>query len=458
MFTSFLMMFMIFLPEGTDLFAQEFVRNESSVIRITQDEAVKMALENNLSLEKAKLDNKSKSRAAFTAWNTLIPKVDLSAAETRLNDDALWGNPLASPYEWNLGAGLSASLSLNIATFVGMKATIDDYLAGKITVEKARLQLERDVRKGYFNLLLAKEQVALLQQSFRNAQARSNMANANYRAGLIPEVSMLSARVAMENMRPEVDNAENAYKVLMANYALYLGLPYDTQLDLAEVPGNADFIPLDTAEMISKAAANRPDIEELRRNLITLKTNRWATIFNLYTPTVSLLYASNYTFDKNGTSGGYFNRDNWSNDPASAFRLSITWRLNAFLPFTPEFNSMLTMNEAVRSLNISLAQAVQGTQIEVYNIILQLEKIRTTAEAQRLTVQLAERTLRLSDQAYRNGLKEFNDVQSDLLALRQAQLGAAQQNYNYLMGLLDLEYATGVPFGSISQTVPSPAE
>ena len=67
-----------------------------------------------------------------------------------------------------------------------------------------------------------------------------------------------------------------------------------------------------------------------------------------------------------------------------------------------------------------------------------------------MTVNLAARTLQLSETAYRNGLKTYLEVQNDELALRQARLGILQQNYNYLMGLLDLEYAIGVPFGTLS--------
>ena len=67
-----------------------------------------------------------------------------------------------------------------------------------------------------------------------------------------------------------------------------------------------------------------------------------------------------------------------------------------------------------------------------------------------MTVNLAARTLQLSETAYRNGLKTYLEVQNDELALRQARLGVLQQNYNYLMSLLDLEYAIGVPFGTLS--------
>jgi outer membrane protein TolC len=131
------------------------------------------------------------------------------------------------------------------------------------------------------------------------------------------------------------------------------------------------------------------------------------------------------------------------------FRITLAWRLNALLPFTTEYQNYRAMDDAVKAMELGLLQAARGTEVEVYNIILQLEKTRTTAEAQRLTVELAERTLRLSETAYRNGLKQYIEVQNDELALRQARLEQVRQSYDYRKGLLDLEYATGVPFGSL---------
>jgi outer membrane protein TolC len=382
-----------------------------------------------------------------------IPTVEVSGTLGRLNKepqsypvpfDFLGGGP-----QWRLSASLSAALNLNIGTFLGMKQTVEEYKAGKISVEKAKLQLERDVRKAYFQLLLIEEQVVLLRGSLENAESQVAMAQANYRGGLIPEVNFLQVQVARENLKPQVDEAENAYRMAMASFALFLGCSYDTEFRLAPLPEGAEFIVLESHDLISRAAANKPDIEELRRNLAALKARRTALFFNIYTPSLSLGYSMDPAFQGDPMKDGWLNGDSWRQQ-SGMFRITLFWRLSALLPFSVENQGYLAVNDAVKAMELGLALAVQGTEMEVYNTIMQMEQTRTSAEAQRMTVDLAERTLRLSQTAYRNGLKTFLEVQNDELALRQARLGALQQNYNYLMSLLDLEYAIGVPFGTLS--------
>ncbi|MDR1278191.1 MAG: TolC family protein, partial [Treponema sp.] len=50
----------------------------------------------------------------------------------------------------------------------------------------------------------------------------------------------------------------------------------------------------------------------------------------------------------------------------------------------------------------------------------------------------------------RGGLQDFNSVQNAEEALRQARMGVVAQQFSYLQGLIDLEYAIGVPFGTLS--------
>jgi outer membrane protein TolC len=449
------------------VFSQEAVPEETSPESalqfesrlISPDRAVEMAVENNLGLRRAQVENEAKRRAAQTPWNVFIPTVELSGTLGRLNKEPEAAVlPIPPPYgpitmgaanpQWNLSASLSVTLNLNIGTFVGMKKTIEDYHAGLVSVEKAKLQLERDVRKAYYNMLLAKEQIALLRESYRNADNRVTMAQANYRAGLIPEVSLLQAQVARENMKPQIDEAENSYRMAMASFAMFLGLPYNTEFELADLSGTVEYVTLEASDLISKAASNKPDIEELRRNLASLRAQKSALFFNLYTPTLSLGFNMDPTFGGDPLKDSWFNGDRW-NQQSGMFRITLGWRLNALLPFTTEYQNYRAMGDGVKAMELGLSQTIQGTETEVYNLIFQLEKTRTTAEVQRLTVELAERTLRLSETAYRNGLKEFLDVQNDEFALRQARLGTLQQSYTYLMGLLDLEYAIGVPFGSL---------
>lgn len=422
-------------------------------IPLTMDKAVEMAIDNNLGLKQTILNNEAKRRSAQTPWNVFIPSVDVSSTLGRLNNEPqamAMGGVVIRPADpqWFLSSSLQLTLNLNIGTFKGIKQTVEEYEAGKITIEKAKLQLERDVRKAYYNLLLAREQITLLRESYRNADRQVAMAQANYRGGLIPEVNLLQVQVARENLKPQIDDAENMYRMAMASFALFLGLPYDAEFDLAPLPGDAEFIALEVQDLISKAAANKPEIEELRRGLSALKAQKTSLFYNLYTPTLSLGFNMDPRFTKDPMKDNWLNFTDWQQQQGM-FRITLTWRLNALFPFTREYQSYQAMDDAVKAMELGLTRTIQGTEAEVYNIIMQLEKTRTTAEAQKMTVNLAERTLRLSETAYRNGLKQFLEVQNDELALRQARLGSLQQNYNYLMSLLDLEYAIGVPFGTL---------
>jgi outer membrane protein TolC len=108
------------------------------------------------------------------------------------------------------------------------------------------------------------------------------------------------------------------------------------------------------------------------------------------------------------------------------------------------------MDDTIRTANIGLAQLIQGTEIEIYNTVLALERTRITAEAQTQTINLAERAYRLSEQAYRAGLQDLLQVQNAELELKQARVSMLEQQFNYLNGLIDLEYAIGVPFGTLT--------
>jgi outer membrane protein TolC len=140
--------------------------------------------------------------------------------------------------------------------------------------------------------------------------------------------------------------------------------------------------------------------------------------------------------------------DNWS--PGGAFSVTVNLGLNSLLPFTKQGQSLKDTDNALRTLNITLAQARRGTEIDIYRTIQSLEQSKALAETQAETVALAERTYRLTEDAYRAGLQDLLQVQSADLSLRQARVQMLEQHFNYRTGLIDLEYSIGVPFGTLS--------
>jgi outer membrane protein TolC len=455
---------------GGSLYAQE-------PLRLTPDEAVERALKNNLSLESARVSSGTRKRASDLSWNQFIPSVTVAGNLLMDNEKTtssgvaavaptgminslppIPGLPpgadiyLSVPYsvelsQWHVAGSIQASLTISIAMFENMKRLRLDYEGGLISYEKAKSQLERDVRKAYNGMLLLQENINLLKENFEAAGRRVNMARANYNAGLAPELSYLQAQVAVENMKPMIDQAENGFRLSLAQFAMFLGLPYDTPFELIPAENETVFIPLDVQEMISKAASGKPDIQELKHTILMLQSARKAQAYSLL-PFLNLSWGYNPTFMGDPWKDSWGDKDAWK-DQGGRLTITLGLRLHSLIPFSPDFQGIKNMDDQIRAANIGLAQLVQGTEIEIYNTILSLEKTRITTEAQTQTVDLAERAYRLTENAYRAGLQDLLQVQNAELELKQAKVSMLEQHFNYLNGLLDLEYAIGVPYGTL---------
>jgi outer membrane protein TolC len=437
-----------------------------AVRNISPDEAVELAIKNNLSLQSSLIAVDTKKRKSDLYWNQFIPSVDVRGSLIGDNKAGTVSGmvpvPLPGgsgvygivPYsitapQWHFSASLAASLNLSFALFEGIRNFRLDYEAGLLSYEKAKLQIERDVRKSYYNILLIQENIKLKKESYAAAERQETMARANYRAGLVPELTLLQAQVAKENQKPELDELENNLKMLMANFAMTLGLPYDTVFDLIPFTGTIDFVPLDVRELIAKAASGKPDLLELKQNILVLESARKAQALQLHTPYLALSWNTAPLLQDVGAN--WFKKDSWT--PSGSFSLTIGMNLNGLIPFLKEDQGLKDMDNSIRSLNISLGQAIRGTEIEIYNTVLSLQKAQSSVEALTLTVNLAERSYRSTEQAYRAGLQDLLQVQTAGDQLNQARLGVLAQNFTYLSGLIDLEYAIGVPFGTLTGSV-----
>jgi outer membrane protein TolC len=411
-----------------------------------------MAIENNLSLQASGIELGTKKRKADFAWNRFIPEVNLSGTLAGLNKkpEATSLGPLTIPAanQWNLMGDLSVSLNLNFALFEGMNNLKLDYQAGLVTYDNAKKQLERDVRKAYNNILLLDSSIQLLRDNLDSAEQQVAMAQANYQSGLVPELSLLQAQVAMENLKPTILEMENNLSVMQSSFAFSLGLPFGTVMELAPIK-TPSFIDLNLEELITKASSVKPEIMALKQNIIVMQSMSKAQKLQAYTPTIALGWNIDPTFTGKLGEDSLFMEDGWKQQ-SGMFRVTLALNLNAYLPFTATGMALQELDDTVNSLNLSLAQLIRGTEIEVYQTVLQLQKSQTYMEALKLTEDLALRSYRQTEQAYESGSVDFLQVQSALLEYQKAQNAVVAESFNYLSGLIDLEYATGVPFGTLS--------
>jgi len=443
----------------------------TSPMKLSPDEAVNLALKNNLSLESSRTSLSTKKRTSDMSWNQFIPSitvagilsmdnevntvtgmatVDLSSVMPTILPNTLYA---VRPYsvdapQWHIAANIQMSLSISAAMFENMKRLRIDYEGGLLSYEKAKSQLERDVRKAYHNILLLQENIALMRGSYANAERQVQMAQANYNAGLAPELTLLQARVARENMRPVIDQVENGMKLAMAQFAMFLGMDYNANFELIPMSENTNFVPLDVTDMITKASKEKPDIQELRHTILMMQSARRAQVYAL-TPSLTLGWNTTSAFMKDPWKDAWFDSsDDWRK--SGSFSLTFAVRLHSLIPYSADSQGIKNLDDQIKTATIGLAQMINGTEIEVYNTVLSLEKTRINTQALSETVSLAEQSYRMTETAYRAGLQDYFQVQNAEQSMRQARVQLLEQQFNYLNGLIDLEYSIGVPFGTLS--------
>lgn len=436
------------------LFSQDTVSAETNIITLTVDQAVDYANQNSKTLKSSAIDLEMKKRANDYKWNQLLPSVNVSATMSRSNEytDTMGAfmsqiNPMYQAPEvvesdhWRAVGNVGISWNFSFALVDGLRLIRKQYEAGQITWDQTLRQNELQVRKLFYGLLLQQEGLALQQQSLENARLRAQQAQVNYRNGLIPELALLQAQVAYENQRPSILKQEQAMKQQLDLFGFLLGVPAGTEIVL-EGEINPSFIDLDTDELISLYAQNHPDILSLQKNLEILNLNLSVQNMQAYTPSLSLSWgfqpvvadiSSNWidTYVDNG-----------------AFSATLAWNLTNLLPFSANRQAAKDIKDNIRKLELSLETLVEKTELDIRTQVDALAQSQAAIEASAGNIQLAQRSYDMTLVAYRNGTVELLDVRDAENQLNQAKLGLANEKFNYLSGLMDLEYTLNTKLGN----------
>ena len=140
----------------TNLPAQE----AAQPMRLSPDEAVELALKNNLSLESSRTSLETRRRASQYSWNQFIPNVTVAGVLSRDNEESqaaisraipgtgmpvtiegisgilgptfFVSDPIAVP-QWHVVGSIQTSLNLSAAMFENMRRLRLDYEGGLLT-------------------------------------------------------------------------------------------------------------------------------------------------------------------------------------------------------------------------------------------------------------------------------------------------------------------------------------
>lgn len=472
----FLAVFIAFASCGF-AFAQESDSNKNEKLILTVDDAVSYALKNNQSLKSAAIDLEIKKRANSYSWNTFLPSASLSGTLARSNDidtikssiessaafPTFLGAAKATEYNfarsvyaasnidsskliddmygseetalWHPVGSLSFSWAFNAAMLKSISATKKQYEAGLISWEQSVRETEVNIKKMFYGILLAQENLKIQKESMRNAEARWHQAEINYRNGTVPRLSVLNSQVTYENMKPTILSAENSLKQTKETFGFLLGLPYGTKIDLTGTI-ETSYVDVNADELFKKYVEQNNEIKSLKKNIELIKTGIDATYLSTFTPSLAVSFGLQPTVSN--ITKNWFDKDNYSEGGNLTITLAYS-NLFDMLPWSSNMQKLKDSKQQLAQAEIGLEQLYQNAEIEVHKLCDNLTVSRANIEAMRNNVTLAQEAYDSTLKAYNNGTQELLAVRDSESSLNQARLGLMNENYNYISAVLDLE-------------------
>ena len=415
--------------------------------KLTLERAISIAIESNPNLEASRLEVDRSDARVREAWGTALPRIDLTANYTRalkkpvffLPDFTNPGSNEIIPIE--IGATHSVDMIFSAeqvlfdaAIFIGVGAAKTYSRAAREGFRASQLDVVTNTKNAFYGVLVAKEVVVLMQENIQYSEENLKNVRILFDQGLVSEYDRLRAEVTVENIRPELINAENAYLVAVNNLKNAIGIPYNTDID---VDGRLEYDPVPDSLITEAQDA------VLRSNASLSALKLQAEVNDAITSAQRSYYLPRLSAFGNYTYQGQKNAFTLStNDFITSAVIGLNLKLNIFEGF--QTNSRVEQaeleyrqtREQITSLELALHTATETA-------ILEMNKARQRIESQGRTVEQAEKGHKIATARYNSGQGTQLEVNDAQLALATAKVNRIEAIFEYRIAVNELERLLG---------------
>ncbi len=435
----------------------------SSVPEVTVldvESAIARALESNLGIQSRQIDVAQNQLVRDSWWNRFYPQVSARASLGRMNKEQSTSGVLPAgtpnpdgtfdqvePFSeerprWSLSTAVEMDLTLTPALAPGITLAGIDLGLSRVELEDQVARLERDVQKQFYELLVSEARLGVTRDRIRTAERRLEQTQLNYEAGLVDEFTLLSARVNLANLRPQLAQEENGFQSQMMSFKSQIGADLDDQIRLTgsiEPPEGVDMLESSIGTIDDSMLLGRYDIRQLQQQADLIREQRRLERYQGL-PSLTFGFSVDPSFQGDPWQDDLFDPDQWAQG-SGMFSISLVQPINPWFPRSESQNAITGFDRQLVQNRLNVDQALTGAQIEVRTLVSGIESSLESIEALELNVELAERAYELAEQAYNNGLRELTEVEQAEVDLQDARLQLIQEQQRVLASLFDLEYA-----------------
>ncbi len=408
------------------------------------DEALRLAIGNNKTIKQSQQDKDAAWARVVQARGGFLPDVSAAGVYTFTHQVPLIPIPAGSFGPNFPPSALSARIDTTFEYNAGFNGTwtlfaggmlYHNYAAAKKMYESAEEQEQAEkqevvyqVKKAYYNLLLASESVDVLKHSIDLASEHYRVTKDRYSAGEASELDMLNASVSLSNLQPQFIGAQNNVKIAGLALKNILGVEFTS-----DVCANPDVVlpefSKDLGYYEDRAKENNYQLKIINKQLSALNDYKKLSI-GRFSPTLAL--AGNYNWLSNEFTG------TWQDIYQAELVLSIPLfnggtDVGRFKEASSNYYKVVFLkSETMDNIKISTEAAYSNATVAKNEITAAQEALSTAGKAESI-----------AQEQYRIGLATNLDVLNANLGLKEAQMNYIKAKYNYLLALAELERIMG---------------
>ena len=443
-------------------------QEESAPTVLTLEEAIRIALSENIAIRVADKDIERAEYARKGSYASLFPQVDgsgsysrtikkqvmymdfdmgammggggkeeESGAETKAGGGGASKGGGIEVGRWNtFSTGIQASMPLvNAQLWKSIKISGQDVELAVERARSSRLETVTQVKQAFYGVLLAKEAFNVYKEVYENALDNFQQTEKKYNVDKASELEYQRAKSTVQNAIPNVYDAENSVVLGLWQLKAVMGIDLDEDIDVAgslmdysltmfrDIHENDDV----TLERNSSLRQLAIQAEELAN---TIKMQQYASLPSL---------ALTFSYSINAMTNDFvFKEFNWSPYSAAGLSLSIPIfaggrRSNAVKQARNQHEQLVLQTENTeRQLRVAIRQYLNQMETAMKNF----DAAGAGVETARKAYDIAAKSYNLG----RSTITELNDAQ---LALTQAQLAQSQDVYNFIVAKANLEQTLG---------------
>ncbi|MEI7523275.1 MAG: TolC family protein [Mariniphaga sp.] len=400
-------------------------------LRLSLNEALKIAQANNLTIRNSQLDLKSAQKKIWETMAIGLPHVDGTAKyqftptvptlpASNFDPKAAAGSVIELGVKQNIVYDLTVSqLIFNGAYLIGLKASRVYYDLSEESLEKSVLEINESVTNTYYMILVGEESRKVLKANLENVDKTSADVREMYKQGFVEKTDVDQLDLTANTITNAISQIDNNLEMGKRLLKIHLGLAENIGIVLT------DPLRMEEAQVTSLTAlAREPFILENSVDYKLLSTNELLAKYDLkreitnYYPTINAFYD---------------HQEKWKT-PVFDFAPKNVFGINLSLPI---FSSGQRM-AAVSQKRLTFEKAINNRLYVGNTLLMQSSQCQNDLRTKLDKFQIQKKSKELSDNIYQRTLEKYKQGISSSMELMTIQNQYLNNLTNYYQGIYDV--------------------